>query len=120
MPSNTARHVVSQILAHGRVRRGYLGIGGRQRPLSRRMARYFGLSRESGVEVVTLDPNGPAGGSGIRKGDIVIGMNGHPVESVDDLHRMLAEVGIGEPARIDVLRGTERMSIEVPIAEEAA
>jgi len=50
----------------------------------------------------------------------VIGMNGRPVESVDDLHRLLSEVGIGEPARIDVLRGTERTAVEVVIAEEAA
>lgn len=120
VPSNTARHVVSQILAHGKVRRGYLGIGGRQRPLSRRMVRFFGLPREAGVEVVSLDPKGPAGISGIRTGDIVVGMNGHAVESVDDLHRLLSEVGIGEPARIDVLRGTERTAVEVVIAEEAA
>lgn len=120
VPSNTARYVVSQILAHGRVRRGYLGIGGRQRPLSRRMVRYFELPRESGVEVVSLDPQGPAGSSGIRPGDIVVGMNGHPVESVDDLHRLLSEVEVGKPARIDVLRGTERTAVEVVIAEEAA
>lgn len=120
VPSNTARYVVSQILAHGRVRRGYLGIGGRQRPLSRRMVRYFELPRESGVEVVSLDPQGPAVSSGIRPGDIVVGMNGHPVESVDDLHRLLSEVEVGKPARIDVLRGTERTAVEVVIAEEAA
>jgi S1-C subfamily serine protease len=56
----------------------------------------------------------------MRPGDIVVGMNGHPVESVDDRHRLLSEVGIGEPARIDVLRGTERTTVEVVIAEEAA
>jgi len=59
-------------------------------------------------------------GLGRLPGDIVIGMNGRPVESVDDLHRLLSEVGIGEPARIDVLRGTERTAVEVVIAEEAA
>jgi S1-C subfamily serine protease len=47
-------------------------------------------------------------------------MNGHPVESVDDLHRLLSEVVVGEPARIDVLRGTERKAVEVMIAEAAA
>lgn len=120
VPSNTARHVVSQILAHGRVRRGYLGIGGRQRPLTRRMVRHFGLPRESGVEVVSLDPQGPAGGSGIAAGDIVVAMNGHPAESVDDLHRLLSEVAVGEPARLDVLRGAERRTVEVVIAEAAA
>jgi S1-C subfamily serine protease len=70
--------------------------------------------------VVSLDPHGPAGGAGIRTGDIVVGMNGHAVGSVDDLHRLLSEVGIGEPARIDVLRGTERTAVVVVIAEEAA
>jgi S1-C subfamily serine protease len=120
VPSNTARHVVSQILAHGRVRRGYLGITGRQRPLSRRLARYFDLTRESGVEVVSLDPQGPAGESGILPQDVVVGMNGHPVESVDDLHRLLTEVAAGHIARLDVLRGTERKVVEVVIGEAAA
>jgi S1-C subfamily serine protease len=47
-------------------------------------------------------------------------MNGHPAESVDDLHRLLSEVVPGEPARLDVLRGTERRTVDVVIAEEAA
>ena len=120
VPSNTARHVVSQILAHGKVRRGYLGITGQRRPLSRRMARFFELPRESGVEVVSLDPRGPAGESGILPGDIVVEMNGRPVESVDDLHRLLSEVSSGDLARLAVLRGTERRIVEVVIGEAAA
>jgi S1-C subfamily serine protease len=120
VPSNTARHVVSQILAHGKVRRGYLGITGRQRPLSRRVVRYFDLSRESGVEVVSLDPRGPAGESGILPGDVVVEMNAKPVESVDDLHRVLSEVAHGDIARLDVLRGAERRIVEVVIGDAAA
>jgi len=120
VPSNTARHVVSQILAHGKVRRGYLGFTGRQRQLSRRTVRYFDLSRESGVEVVSLDPHGPAGGSGVLPGDTVVEMNGHPVESVDDLHRLLSEVAAGDRARLHVLRGTEKMIVEVVIGEAAS
>jgi S1-C subfamily serine protease len=120
VPSNTARHVVSQILAHGKVRRGYLGITGGQRPLSRRAARYFDLDRETAVEVVSVEPGGPAGESGIRAGDIVVAMNGRPVESVDDLHRLLSEVAAGDRARLDVLRGTERMVVEVVVGEAAS
>jgi|MudIll2142460700_1097286.scaffolds.fasta_scaffold09465_4 S1-C subfamily serine protease len=120
VPSNTARHVVSQILSHGKVRRGYLGITGRQRPLSRRVVRYFDLSRESGVEVVSLDPRGPAGESGILPGDVVVEMNAKPVESVDDLHRVLSEVAHGDIARLDVLRGAERRVVEVVIGDAAA
>lgn len=120
VPSNTARHVVSQILANGRVRRGYLGISGRQRQLSRRMVRYFDLARESGVEVASLDPRGPAGASGVLPGDIVVAMNGSPVESVDDLHRLLSEVAAGDFARLDLVRGTERRIVEVVVGEAVA
>ncbi len=120
VPSNTARHVVSQILAHGRVRRGYLGINGRQRQLARRLVRFLDLARESGVEVMTLDPRGPAGAAGIRQGDIVLEMNGTPVESVDDLHRILSEVEVREIARITLLRGADRKIVEVPVGESAA
>ena len=120
VPSNTASHVVSQILAYGKVRRGYLGLTGRQRQLSRRRVRYFDLPRESGVEVASLDPGGPAGKAGVQTGDIVVGMNGQSVESVDDLHRLLSEVVVRDLARLDVLRGTERKVLEVEIGEAAA
>lgn len=117
VPSNTARHVVSQILAFGRVRRGYLGIAGRQRPLSRRVVRYFRLRRESGVEVVSVVGGGPAADSGVFPGDIVVEVNGLPVESVDDLHRLLSEVEGGNRVRLDLLRGTERTAVEVVVGE---
>jgi S1-C subfamily serine protease len=120
VPSNTARHVVSQILANGRVRRGYLGFGGRQRPLSRRVVRFFSLPRESGVEVISLDSDGPASRSGILPGDIVLAMNDTPVESVDDLHRLLSEVGANDLARLDLLRGTDRKAVDVVVGESAA
>ncbi len=120
VPSNTARHVVSQILSHGKVRRGYLGIAGRQRQLARRLVRFFKLARESGVEVMSLDPRGPAGASGILPGDIVLEMNGSPVESVDDLHRLLSEVEGKDLARLDLLRGTERKIVEVRIGESVS
>ncbi len=120
VPSNTARHVVSQILSHGRVLRGYLGITGRQRRLARKLVRFLELARECGVEVMTLDPDGPAAKAGIAPGDIVLEMNGTPVESVDDLHRLLSEAAVREIARITLLRGVERKAVEVPVAESAS
>jgi S1-C subfamily serine protease len=120
VPANTARRVVSQIIAFGKVRRGYLGISGRQRRLSRRYVRYFNLARESGVEVVSIDPHGPVRESGILPGDVLVGMNGHPVESVDDLHRLLSDFAAGDHARLDLLRGAERKNADVVIGESAA
>lgn len=117
VPSNTARHVVSQILANGRVRRGYLGIVGRRRQLARRLVRYLDLPREHGVEVASIDPKGPAGAAGVRLGDILLEMNDHPIESVDDLHRILSEAAGRDLARVGLVRGTERKEVEVTVGE---
>jgi len=119
VPSNMARHVVSQLLTSGKVRRGYLGIAGRPRPLPRRVVRFFNLSRESGVEVVSLSSGGPAEAGGVLPGDVVVAMNGLPVQSVDDLHRLLSEVDVGSLIRLEVLRGTERLTVEIEAGEAA-
>jgi S1-C subfamily serine protease len=64
--------------------------------------------------------DGQAGESGIPPGDILVEMNGVPVERVDALHRLLSEVSAGDIARLDVLRGTGRRTVEVVIGEAAA
>lgn len=120
VPSATARHVVSQLLAFGKVRRGYLGIAGRPRPLPRRVVRALGLPGASGVEVISLVPGGPADRGGVRSGDVVVRMNLLPVSSLDDLHRLLSEAEVGSVARLEILRGTERLTAEVVTGEAAA
>ena len=117
VPSNTARWVVSQILTHGRVRRGFLGIAGRQRPLNRRKARYHGIQNDSVIEVLSVDRGGPAVKAGLHMGDFIVAVNGAEVSSVDDLHRFLSEWPIGEPTVLTVIRRTERMEIHVVPAE---
>ncbi|HSL92401.1 MAG TPA: trypsin-like peptidase domain-containing protein, partial [Candidatus Limnocylindrales bacterium] len=120
IPANTARFVVSQILTFGRVRRGYLGISARQRPVDRRLVRYHDLYFETAVEVVSLEPGGPAASAGIQPGDIIVTLNGKAVGSIDDLHRILGEEEIGSPKTLAVLRGKDRVEIEIVIAEHAA
>ncbi len=108
IPANTARWVVSQILTHGRVRRGFLGIAGRQRPLDRRIVRFHGLNNNFAVEVLSVESRGPAGLAGLRVGDLIVAINGSGVQSVDDLHRFLSEWPIGRPVEIDIVRGNIR------------
>jgi S1-C subfamily serine protease len=117
IPSDTAKWVVSQLLIYGRVRRGYLGIAGQQRPLSRRMVRFFNLSREFAVEVLSVVPRSPASEGGIRKGDLIVTINGTEVSNADHLHRFLSEWPIGKPLVITLLRGQERLEIEVTPSE---
>ncbi len=119
IPSNTAKWVVSQLLTHGRVRRAFLGIAGRQRQLNRRLVRYFKLPGDQAVEIISVDPRGPAGKAGMREGDVITAMNEHNTTSVDDLHHFLSEWPIGEPVTLTILRGQEQLKIEV-IPQEAA
>jgi S1-C subfamily serine protease len=118
IPANTARWVVSQILTHGRVRRGFLGIAGRQRPLDRRIVRFHGLNKNFAVEVLSVESAGPAGIAGMRSGDLIVTINGASVQSVDDLHRFLSEWPIGQSVEIDIVRGNSRETLSL-IPEEA-
>jgi len=117
IPSNTARWVFSQILTHGRVRRAYLGISGRTRPVGRKIARYHRLEGEDAVEIISVEPDGPARRAGLHIGDVIVSVNGVRVESIDDLHRFLSEWPIGEPVRLGILRRAELQDINLIPAE---
>jgi len=118
IPANTARWVVSQILTHGRVRRGSLDIAARQRPLDRRIVRFHGLKKNYAVEVLSIEPQGPAGLAGMQIGDLVVAINGSDIQSVDDLHRFLSEWPIGRSVEIDIVRGNTRQTLMI-IPKEA-
>jgi S1-C subfamily serine protease len=113
VPASTAEWVVSEILAHGRVRRAYLGIAGRTRKLDRRLVRSLDLPAESGLEIVSREPATPAAASDLRLGDIIVAAHGQPVESVDALHRFLSRWSLGEALKLTVLRRTQVFDLEV-------
>lgn len=119
IPANTANWVVSQILQYGHVRRGYLGISGRQRPMTRRLIRFHNLTTERAVEIIGIESGAPAEKAGLRAGDLVVAMNGHDVQSIDDLHRMLTEWTPGEKITLTVVRGKEKLTIDVLPVENA-
>lgn len=105
IPSATARWVLVELLRHGRVRRGYLGLVGGERPLTRQQVRVLGLARDRAVEVADVESEGPAALGGVRKGDLVVEAAGEPIASVDDLHRLLANWTLGQSLRLRVIRG---------------
>ena len=112
VPASTVTWVVPKLMSDGAVRRGYLGLAGRQRPLDRRLARAHSLSQPSGVEVMSLEKDGPAGAAGVRDGDILLAIDGEAVTSVDDLHRALTRWSAGE-VELSMLRRTERTKVRV-------
>lgn len=119
IPANTGRWVLSQLLTHGRVRRAFIGIGGRERPLERRLARFHQLSTDRAVEIISCDPSGPASQAGLRSGDLIVAINEHPVTSVDDLHRFLAEWPVGEALTLTILRGKAKLDLRL-VPDETA
>jgi S1-C subfamily serine protease len=117
IPSNTANRVVSQLLLHGKVQRGYLGIVAGTRRLDRRLVRFLNLADEMAIEVVSVSPDGPGGQAGIEPGDLLVAIGDRKLTTVDDLHRFLTEWPVGKPVKLTIVRGKEKMQVEVIPAE---
>jgi len=111
--SNTAERVVVALIRDGRVRRAYLGVGGQDASIARRVARHFGLEQESAVRVSSVERDSPASGAGIRVGDLIVGFGSTAVNCVDDLHRLLTGGRIGDGVEVVVIRGNQRVSMRV-------
>lgn len=115
--ANTAQYVVGRLIRDGRIRRSYIGVAGQNAPIARQIVRFYGLPVSTGVLVATVEPDSPAAKSLLREGDIIIGLDGHDVSSIDQLHRLLTEERIGEHTALRVLRQAERLEIAVTPAE---
>jgi S1-C subfamily serine protease len=113
VPINTAVFVVPFLMREGRIRRGYLGLGGQNVPIHRRLVRYHRLPAESGILVLGVEPDGPAHDAGLREGDLVVAFNGRPTAGIDDLHRLLTHGRIGVATLLTVLRGTDKLDLPV-------
>jgi S1-C subfamily serine protease len=116
IPINMARHILPQLMQHGRVVHGYLGLHGRTVPVARHLSRQWDL-KQSGVEVLAVESGGPAEQAGILEGDIVVLLGDHPAESVDDLHKSLTQLPVGVPVTVTVLRGQRKLERFVIPAE---
>jgi S1-C subfamily serine protease len=120
VPIDTAKWVVGELMSTGRVRRGWLGIAGQNRPVDRELARRLGVEHASGVEVTGFDERGPAARSGLQVGDIVFEVDGRPARSVDDLHRALQKWPNSKPLGLRVIRDRKVASVEVTPVEAPA
>jgi S1-C subfamily serine protease len=109
IPINAAKHILPQLLQHGRVVRGYLGLHGHNVPLARAVARLYDVNQTSAVEVVAVEPGGPAEQAGIQPDDLVVSLADEPVTSVDDLHKLLTRQTVGVPVSVILLRGQRRL-----------
>jgi S1-C subfamily serine protease len=117
IPAATAQWVLTQILTQGRVRRAWLGIAARDRPLDLRLVRALGLSGKRAVEVLSRERSGPAAESDLHPGDLIVAVNGESVDGIDALHRQLARVPPGTGLTLKVVRRTRLLELPLTVRE---
>ncbi|NJK96308.1 MAG: trypsin-like serine protease [Bacteroidetes bacterium] len=115
--SNLARYVIGKLVLEGKVKRAFLGIAGQTIHLSERIVSYNKLDNRSGVYVAEKDRYEGVYNTELYTGDIIVGLNGIGIKSVDDLHRLLNEDMIGKVIDLVVLRNNFKTNIKVIAGE---
>jgi serine protease Do len=115
IPINMARSVMGQILKNGRVTRGYLGAW--IQPVTPEIADAFGLDKSQGALLGDVSAEGPAGKSGIKRGDIVLELNGQPVTETKDFRLKIAMTDPGTTVHLKLFRKGEIRDVDVTLGE---
>jgi S1-C subfamily serine protease len=117
IPVNTAKWVVSELVARGQVRRAHLGLAGQTIPVTRQIQRYFELKTATAVQVVSVEEQGPARRAGLRERDLIVALNGKHIASVDDIHHSLSTLPPNSVVTLTILRNGERREMHVVAGE---
>jgi S1-C subfamily serine protease len=117
VPASSLERVVETLLAHGRVRRGWLGVGAQPVRLPEALAQQLG--QETGLLLISVNADSPAERGGLLLGDTIVGLAGQPVRQMDDLLALLSgdRVGVATPVRI--VRSGQLQQLEVVIGERS-
>ena len=115
LPAETLARVASELLAHGRVRRGYLGVG--TQPVRLQGQARAAAGQETGLLVLSVEPGGPSDAAGLALGDVLLSLDGTPMEDVHDLLARLAHDAVGRSLPLKLLRGgkVEERSVAIGV-----
>ncbi len=120
IPINTAKLVAGRLIKDGKIRRGYLGLGGQNVPIPRRLVRAHHLPVETGVLVVSVEEGSPAKRAGLAEGDVIVRYGQHPVAGIDDLHGVLIDEEVGVRSTLGILRASGLATLDIIPAESPA
>lgn len=115
VPINLARHVMDELVSKGRVSRGYLGVG--IQDIDKDLAESLKLPNTDGVLVGQVFPETPAARAGLKRGDVILALDGQKVKDVSELRNRVARLSPGSGAKLEVMRDGRRTSFDLSIAE---
>lgn len=115
IPIDVAMKVKSDLLQYGKVQRGRIGVTIQQ--VNKELAGSFGLDRARGALISGVEKGGPAEAAGLKVGDVILGVNGAPVEQSTDLPRMIGEGRPGADFRLEVWRNGKAQDVGVKLGE---
>lgn len=115
VPANIVRNVYQQILKDGRVRRGYIGV--KAQTVTQPMAKVMNLSQDYGVILSDVYPGSPASLAGLKPGDVIFAIGSKLMENGRQFNVNLYQKTVGEKVLLEVLRGSERLKVEVEVIE---
>jgi len=113
---DTAKFVAGRLIRDGRISRSYIGFAGQNVPIPRQIVRYYQLPVESGILVVSFENNtkaSPAKEAGLLTGDLIVDFDGHPIQGIDDLHKLLTDERIGRSTPVTIIRGTQKLILNL-------
>jgi serine protease Do len=115
IPANLARSMMDQILKHGKVTRGYMGILPQE--LTPDMAKAFNMPNGRGVAVAQVESDSPAAKAGLKVGDVITAINGNAVEDVNEFRLDVAAFAPGTTVRLKINRNGQTMDLPVTLSE---
>jgi len=118
VPATTVTRVADELLRTGHVSRGYLGLGMQPVPLPEPLRRQLGLTRETGLIVVTVEPDGPAARAGVLLGDVLVALDGAPVSDLDDVQARLGSDRIGVAVPAVLVRAGARAELSITVGAQ--
>ena len=115
IPVKLAKGIIEQLKSYGEVTRGWLGVG--VQPLNKDLGEYYGIKDGKGVLITNVFPGDPADEGGIKPKDVIVAVNGKKIETPRDLTGTIADLSVGETAKIKIFRDGELKNLDVTIGK---
>ncbi len=116
IPSDLAMNIMQQLVRHGRVRRGSLGL--ETQDITPRIASVLGLADNDGAVVTRIDADSAAASAGIREGDVIVAVNGQKIASVDELNNAEGLLPVGKPVQLSLMRQGKAITVTTRLKPE--